>query len=166
MFGALFLKTLNFLYLVRDNQEYLFVCDTGIKMGDTFRVYHSDSTAALSSVTAVSNHMRSLSQSSTNTAGSDKREVFGGLIFTCCDRGDSFFGQPNIDSSPFLNNFPGVTLGGTFCGGEIGRGDLTLYDKESQEQKWVHGCLQAYSGMGVYFVMSYHENEINVALVL
>ncbi|KAJ0638341.1 putative FIST, C-domain-containing protein [Helianthus annuus] len=102
--------------------------------------------------------MRSFNQSSnqgsTSTAGGDKREVFGGLLFTCCGRGESFFGQPNIDSSPFLDNFPGVTLGGTFCGGEIGRGDLTPYVKEPQEQKSVRCCLHVYSA--VFLIMSYN----------
>ncbi|KAJ0617593.1 putative F-box domain, FIST, C-domain, F-box-like domain superfamily protein [Helianthus annuus] len=153
-----YITSLAFHEVLGDNQEYLFVGDVGIKTGDTFRFYHSDSATALSSAASVSNHMRSFSQSSnqgsTSTAGGDKREVFGGLLFTCCGRGESFFGQSNIDSSPFLDNFPGVTLGGTFCGGEIGRGDLTPYVKEPQEQKSVRCCLHVYSA--VFLIMSYN----------
>ncbi|MFS8034606.1 hypothetical protein Hanom_Chr17g01583121 [Helianthus anomalus] len=58
-------------------------------------------------------------------------EVFGGLIFNSCDRGQFFYDQPNIDSLPFSDNFPGVTLGGTFCSGEVGCGSV----QESQEKK-------------------------------
>ncbi|KAI3806969.1 hypothetical protein L1987_22889 [Smallanthus sonchifolius] len=148
-----YITSLAFHEVLGDNQEYLFVGDVGIKTGDTFRFYHSDSTTALSSAATVSNHLRSFNQGSTSTTGGDKPEVFGGLIFTCCGRGESFFGQPNIDSSPFLDTFPGVTLGGTFCGGEIGRGDLTAYVRESQEQKSVRCCLHVYSA--VYLIMSY-----------
>ena len=135
----------------RDNQEYLFVGDVGIRTGDTFRFYHSDSTTALSTITTITNQFSSLKQASTSNG--DKREVFGGLIFTCCGRGESFFGQSDVDSSPFLANFTGVTFAGTFCGGEIGRGDLTSYVKESHEQKSIRCCLHVYSA--VYLVMSY-----------
>ncbi|XP_076939447.1 F-box/LRR-repeat protein At5g63520-like [Bidens hawaiensis] len=149
------ITSLAFHEVLGDNQEYLFVGDVGIKTGDTFRFYHSDSATALSSAATVSNHLRSFNQSlnQASTSSGDKQEVFGGLIFTCCGRGESFFGQPNIDSSPFLNNFPGVTLGGTFCGREIGRGDITSYVQESQEQKSMRCCLHVYSA--VYLIMSY-----------
>ncbi|KAI3737434.1 hypothetical protein L2E82_27436 [Cichorium intybus] len=149
--------SLAFHEVLGDNQEYLFVGDVGIKTGDLFRFYHSDSNTALSSSTNVFNQLRSFKQGST-TRG-DKKEVFGGLIFTCCGRGESFFGKPNIDSSPFLENFPGVTLAGTFCGGEIGRGDLTPYVKESQEQKSARCCLHVYSA--VYLLMSYTPSKGN-----
>ncbi|KAK1413277.1 hypothetical protein QVD17_35048 [Tagetes erecta] len=147
------ITSLAFHEVLGDNQEYFFVGDVDIKTGDTFRFYHSDSTMALSSAAAVSNHLRSFNQGSTTTTDSDKRDVFGGLIFTCCGRGESFFGQPNIDSSPFLDNFPGVTLGGTFCGGEIGRCDFVPYATESPEQKPERCCLHVYSA--VYLIMSY-----------
>ncbi|PWA98288.1 F-box domain, FIST C domain protein [Artemisia annua] len=145
------MTSLAFHEVLGDNQEYLFVGDVGIRTGDTFRFYHSDSTTALSSITAITNQFSSLKQASTSNG--DKREVFGGLIFTCCGRGESFFGQSDVDSSPFLDNFPGVTFAGTFCGGEIGRGDLTSYVKESPEQKSIRCCLHVYSA--VYLVMSY-----------
>ncbi|KAI7732308.1 hypothetical protein M8C21_010047, partial [Ambrosia artemisiifolia] len=116
-----------------DNQETLLVNGVGINTGDTFRVYHPHSTTSLSSVANVSDHMRSFKQGSTN--GGDRLEVVGGLIFASVGRGESFFGQPNVDSSPFLENFPDVALGGMLCAREIGRGNLSPYVKESEEQK-------------------------------
>lgn len=141
----------------RDNQEYLFVGDVGIKTGDVFRFYHSDSATASSSITNISNQLKSFKESSTTR--NNKKEVFGGLIFTCCGRGESFFGQRDVDSSPFLENFPGVPLAGTFCGGEIGRGDLTPYFKESHEQTSVRCCLHVFSA--VYLIMSYTPTNGN-----
>ncbi|XP_071686437.1 F-box/LRR-repeat protein At5g63520 [Rutidosis leptorrhynchoides] len=149
------MTSLSFHEVIGDNEEYLFVGDVGIKTGDNFRFYHSDSSTALSSVSNVSDQLRSFKQASTSAG--DKREVFGGLIFTCCGRGESFFGQPNVDSSPFLENFPGATLAGQFCGGEIARGDLTPYVRESGEQKSVRCCLHVYSA--VYLVMSHAPSK-------
>ncbi|CAI9267316.1 unnamed protein product [Lactuca saligna] len=149
--------SLAFHEVLGDNQEYLFVGDVGIKTGDLFRFYHSDSNTALTTNTDVSNNLKCFKQGSTSRG--DKKEVYGGLVFTCCGRGESFFGKPNIDSSPFLNNFPGATLAGTFCGGEIGRGDLSAYGKESQQQKSVRCCLHVYSA--VYLLMSYTPSKGN-----
>lgn len=149
------MTSLAFHEVLGDNQEYLFVGDVGIKTGDSFRFYHSDSGTALSSNATVSDRLRCFKQES--MTGGDTREVFGGLVFTCCGRGESFFGQPNVDSSPFLDNFPGVTFAGTFCGGEIGRGDVNPYIKESREQKSVWCCLHVYSA--VYLLMSYTSSK-------
>ncbi|KAK3002301.1 hypothetical protein RJ639_022073 [Escallonia herrerae] len=144
------------------DEEYLYAGDSGIKTGDSFRFYHSDSNTALSSCSNISANLRCLKQdcNHANThnlglgaANCNKKEVFGGFIFSCCGRGESFFGQPNIDSSPFLENFPGVTLAGSFCGGEIGRGDLSLYGHESQDQGSIRCCLHVFSS--VCLVMSY-----------
>ncbi|MFS7910063.1 hypothetical protein Hanom_Chr02g00101901 [Helianthus anomalus] len=65
----------------------------------------------------------------------------------------TFFGQANINSSPFVDNFPRVTLGGTFCCRVFGRGVITPYVKESQEQKAVQCCV--HSKGTVYLIMSY-----------
>ncbi|KAK3043229.1 hypothetical protein RJ639_002472 [Escallonia herrerae] len=144
------------------DEEYLYAGDSGIKTGDSFRFYHSDSNTALSSFSNISANLRCLKQdcNHANThnlgrgaANCNKKEVFGGFIFSCCGRGESFFGQPNIDSSPFLENFPGVTLAGSFCGGEIERGDLSLYSRESQDQGSIRCCLHVFSS--VCLVMSY-----------
>ncbi|KAI3773547.1 hypothetical protein L1987_48077 [Smallanthus sonchifolius] len=99
--------------------EFLHVDGVGIKTGDTFRYYCADSNTARSS---VSNLLRSFKQRSVN--GSDNREVSGGLIFTSHLRHMPLLGRPNADSSAFLENFPGVTFGGTICPEEIGRGYL------------------------------------------
>ncbi|KAI3695860.1 hypothetical protein L1987_78862 [Smallanthus sonchifolius] len=130
-------------------KEDLFVNGLGLKKGDTFRLYLPDSATALSSAASISNHLRSFKQGS--TSGGDKREVFGGLIFTSCTRDESFFGQASVDNSLFLDNFPGVTLGVTLCSAAIGRvGDLT---PESQEQKCVRSCVNEYGA--AYLIMSY-----------
>ena len=78
------------------------------------------------------------------------KEVFGGFIFACCGRGESFFGRVNVDSSPFVKNFPGVPLGGIFCGGEIGRGS-SMFTREAQKD-WKCN-LHVYST--IYLVLSY-----------
>ncbi|KAJ0776099.1 putative F-box domain, FIST domain, F-box-like domain superfamily protein [Helianthus annuus] len=121
----------------------------GLKTDDTFRFYYSNPTTALSSTAAVSSHLRSFNQGRNDTTVVDKVEVFGGLIFACPDT----FDKPNIKSSPFLDNFPGVTLGGSFCSSMIGRRVLTKYVKESQEQKEVQCCVHVNGS--VYLIMSY-----------
>lgn len=150
-----------FSFLFRGDQEYLMVNSVGIKTGDPFRFYISDSGAALASCTEVSNnlsHLRLECDNSNNHANhvtdhGDKRKVFGSIIFSCCGRGDSFFGLPGIDSSPFLKNFPGVAFGGTYCAGEICRGNLNLYNQDNEEGDLVHCGQHVYSA--VYLVMSY-----------
>ncbi|KAM7483466.1 hypothetical protein LguiB_008049 [Lonicera macranthoides] len=142
------------------DDEYLFVGDAGIKTGDFFRFYHSDSSIALSSCSNVSDHLRRLKPDCSNhpsvgPVNSSKKDIFGGIIFSCCGRGESLFGNSNVDSSPMLENFPGITLAGSFCGGEIARGDSSWYSsQESQEQGGsVSCCLHVFST--VYLVMSY-----------
>ncbi|KAL7191685.1 hypothetical protein ACSBR2_023715 [Camellia fascicularis] len=139
------------------DEEYLFVSNNGIKTGDTFRFYYPDPSSASSSSSKVSEKFRLLKQDwdhrSQNVRGGSK-DVFGGMIFACCGRGEEFFGCPNVDSAPFLENFAGVPLAGMFCCGEIGRGSKSLYgEEEAQEQSSVRCCLHAYSS--VYLVMSY-----------
>ncbi|KAI3455057.1 hypothetical protein Pfo_011720 [Paulownia fortunei] len=143
------------------DEEYLFVNSVGIKTAEPFRFYISDSKAALLSCNKVSDNLRHLkldcdcrnNHASGGVGYCDKRKVFGGIIFSCCGRGDSFFGHPGIDSSPFLKNFPGVTFGGTYCAGEIGRGKLSLYDQDNEEGGLVRCSQHVYSA--VYLVMSY-----------
>ncbi|KAL0318878.1 UNVERIFIED_CONTAM: F-box/LRR-repeat protein [Sesamum angustifolium] len=143
------------------DEEYLFVNSIGIKTRDPFRFYISDSGAALSSCNRVLNMLKDLkvdfdsinNHASPSVAHCDKKRVFGGMIFSCCGRGDSFFGHPGIDSSPFLKNFPGVTFGGTYCAGEIGREKLSLYDQDIEEGGSVICSQHVYSA--VYLVMSY-----------
>ncbi|XP_076884000.1 F-box/LRR-repeat protein At5g63520-like [Bidens hawaiensis] len=118
--------SLAFPRVCRFTEEYFRVLYKDIRTGDAFRFYKLDSTTALSSIANVSNHLRSF-----------KQEVFGGLMFTSRERGGTFFSQPNIDSSPFLDNFPGVTFAGIFSRKDFGRGDFIPYAKESEKQKSV-----------------------------
>lgn len=84
-----------------------------------------------------------------------RNEVFGGFIFGCYGRGESFFKRPNVDSSPFLENFPEVPLAGIFCGGEIGRHRSSMSRECRKESESDAGscCLHVYST--IYLVMSY-----------
>lgn len=81
-----------------------------------------------------------------------KKKVFGGLIFCCHGRGESFFGRTGIDSSPFFESFPGAPLAGVFCGGEIARGSVNL-SEESEKVIEARCSLRVYST--VYLAMSY-----------
>ncbi|MDJ0660537.1 MAG: FIST C-terminal domain-containing protein [Crocosphaera sp.] len=55
-----------------------------------------------------------LKQSNRSTA------IQGALMFSCLGRGQNLYQMPNFDSQLFANYFPGVSLGGFFCNGEIG----------------------------------------------
>ncbi|EAZ90441.1 FIST signal transduction protein [Crocosphaera chwakensis] len=46
--------------------------------------------------------------------------IQGAFIFSCLGRGQTLYQMPNFDSQLFTNYFPGVSLGGFFCNGEIG----------------------------------------------
>lgn len=73
-------------------------------------------------------------------------------MFTSRERGGTFFSQPNVDSSPFLDNFPGVTFAGIFSRKDFGHGDFIPYAKDS-EQKSVQ-C-EAHTLGVFYLIMSY-----------
>ncbi|XP_077226697.1 F-box/LRR protein isoform X2 [Tasmannia lanceolata] len=139
------------------DEEYLYVQDKGIRTGDTFRVYFPNVETALASRNNVFEKLKNLknrSKSCCREMGISNRhkvEVFGGLMFTCCARGESFFGDPNVDSSVFSENFPDIPLAGMFCMGEIGSSPSI---KESSEEVNPNlSCLHVYSA--VYLVMSY-----------
>ncbi|KAB2038274.1 hypothetical protein ES319_D03G134800v1 [Gossypium barbadense] len=147
------------------DSEYLYVDGVGIRTGDYFQFYHSDPKTALSSSRNVSSTLRKLKldwdsksslSKSTIINAVDKKEAFGGFIFSCLGRGESFFGQLNVDSSPFLDNFPRVPVAGTFCGGEIGRGCTSL-TANGDEGGSARCHLHVYST--VYLVMSYTPPE-------
>lgn len=144
------------------DEEYLYVNDLGIRTGDSFRFYVSDSDAALSSCANVTEYFRHLKheydhmsnqQYNGSAANTNKKSVFGGLIFACCGRGAPFFGRSNVDSTPFLENFPGATLGGTFCSGEIELVNKSIYGQESEDQGYEHCFLHFFST--IYLVLSY-----------
>lgn len=108
--------------ILSGDEEYLYVYGHGIKTGDVFRICTPDVDEALTSSASVSQNFHKLAEDLESDGG--KEELFGAFIFSCCGRGESFFGKPNVESSPVLDNFPGVAVSGMFCGGEIGRGPL------------------------------------------
>ncbi|XP_057972533.1 F-box/LRR-repeat protein At5g63520 [Malania oleifera] len=144
------MTSLAFHEVLGGDEEYLFINGFGIRTGDFFRFYHSDSNAALSSCNNTSANLRNYVEGTASYG--EKKEVFGGLLFSCCGRGESFFGCSNIDSSPFTENFPGVPVAGIFCGREIGRCSSSSIWKGSCEEN-ARCCLHAYST--IYLVMSY-----------
>ncbi|XWS51433.1 hypothetical protein CRYUN_Cryun12cG0176200 [Craigia yunnanensis] len=84
--------------------------------------------------------------------GGDEEYLYVDGVGIGTGHGESFFGHLNVDSSPFLENFPGVPLAGIFCGGEIGRQYTSLTAHGGEEGSAL--CpLHVYST--VYLVMSY-----------
>ncbi|KAJ4851428.1 hypothetical protein Tsubulata_043961, partial [Turnera subulata] len=145
-----FRKSLSFYEVLRREDVYLEVNGVGIKPGDPFLLYHSDPETATSSCCNAYQGLASLKQElrsqscipPKNVGGvDDGKEVLGGFIFSCNRRSRSFSGQPNADSFPFRENFPGVPLAGIFCSGEIGRaskcsmigGELDMEEEEEEE---------------------------------
>ncbi|XP_050376866.1 F-box/LRR-repeat protein At5g63520 [Argentina anserina] len=142
--------------VIGGDESYLYVNDVGIKTGDYFHFYHPDPQTALSSSINLSGSMKNLKRVENSKDRCNLGEVFGGFIFTCCGRGESFFGRVNVDSSPFVENFPGVPLGGIFCGGEIGRGS-SMFTREAQKDCKCN--LHVYST--IYLVLSYTPAVLN-----
>ncbi|KAF4361139.1 hypothetical protein F8388_007606 [Cannabis sativa] len=142
------LTSLAFHGVVEGDEEYLYVSGEGIRTGDYFQFYRSDPEAALSSIISVTQKIQNLKldQNQKNSCS----QIFGGLIFSCYGRSEPFFAS-NVDSVPFLENLAEVPFGGIFCGGEIGRGPLSLVDEDRQESP-VSCCLHVYST--VYLVMT------------
>ncbi|ESW09893.1 hypothetical protein PHAVU_009G165200 [Phaseolus vulgaris] len=142
--------------IVGGDEEYLYVDGIGIKTGDFFQFYYSDPNTALSSLTKVHDALKSITlerdSKSFKGNGDNAANVFGGLIFACYGRGESFFGRHNVDSSPFLENFPGVPVSGIFCGGEMVRPCTTVIG-QCEGASPVSCCLHVYST--VYLAMSY-----------
>ncbi|CAN4089889.1 unnamed protein product [Withania somnifera] len=132
------------------DEEYLYVHGVGIKSGDSFRFYHTSSDLARASCKTIANNFRHLKQllnyegddhTSNNGVDRHRKSVFGGIMFACCGRGKLFL------------NFPGVTLSGTYCAGEIARTDLSSYEQGSQKDCSIRCNLHVFST--VYLVMSY-----------
>ncbi|XP_010249060.1 PREDICTED: F-box/LRR-repeat protein At5g63520 isoform X2 [Nelumbo nucifera] len=156
-------SSLAFHEVLGGDEEYLYVKGNGIKTGDPFRFYHPDPKVALTSRNNVFEDFRILKQDlyckgchhvrGTAEAG-ERKLVFGGLVFSCYGRGESFFGCPKVDSLAFLEDFPGIPLAGMFCGGEIGRGFASsAMQYDSEERSTPSCCLHVYST--VYLVMLY-----------
>ncbi|RDX96941.1 F-box/LRR-repeat protein [Mucuna pruriens] len=142
--------------VVGGDEEYLYVDGIGIKTGDFFQFYYSDPTTALASLDKVHDALKNIelerNSKSFKGDGENATNVFGGFIFACYGRGESFFGRHNIDSSPFLENFPGVPVSGIFCGGEMVRPCTTVIG-HCQGASPISCCLHVYST--VYLAMSY-----------
>ncbi|XP_059291841.1 F-box/LRR-repeat protein At5g63520-like [Lycium ferocissimum] len=151
-----------FHVVLRGEYEDLSVHGDGIRNYDSFRFYHRNSDLAHASCNNVSNNLRSLKQdlnhlthdhTNSNDIDMHKKSVFGGMMFADYGRGKLLFGEPNVDASPFLENFPGVTFSGTYCNGEIAHGDLSSYEDRSKEHSYVRCSF--YENSTVYLVMSY-----------
>ncbi|KAH0760231.1 hypothetical protein KY290_023724 [Solanum tuberosum] len=153
-----------FYLVLRGDNEYLYVHGDGISYFDSFQFYHANPDLAYASCNDVSNDMKLLKQDLNHLKNDDhsnsngsmhmhKKSVFGGMMFACYGRGKLFFGEPNVDASPFLENFPGVTFSGTYCNGEIAHGDYCFYVKESKGQSCIRCSLHEFST--VYLVVSY-----------
>ncbi|KAK4256933.1 hypothetical protein QN277_006590 [Acacia crassicarpa] len=142
------------------DEQYLYVDGVGLKTGDVFQLYHSDRNAALASCTRVSDELKKIeleaSFKNLNGGASNATCVFGGLIFACGGRGESFFGRPNVDSSPLLDNFPGVPFSGVFCGGELARASFPV-NGQCEGESSVSSCVHVFSC--VYLLMSYTPSQ-------
>ncbi|KAG5046125.1 hypothetical protein AAZX31_06G161200 [Glycine max] len=142
--------------VVGGDEEYLYVDGIGIKTGDIFQFYYSDPNTALASLTKVHDALKSIhlekNSKSSKGDGDNATNVFGGIVFACYGRGESFFGRHNVDSSPFLENFPGVPVSGIFCGGEMVRPCTTVIG-QCEGASPISCCLHVYST--VYLAMSY-----------
>ncbi|XP_027332897.1 F-box/LRR-repeat protein At5g63520 [Abrus precatorius] len=142
--------------IVGGDEEYLYVEGIGIRTGDFFQFYYADPDNALASLTEVHSALKNIEPEKNSESfkgnGDNANNVFGGLIFACYGRGESFFGRHNVDSSPFLENFPGVPLAGMFCCGELVRPCTPLIG-QCQGASRPSCCLHVYSS--VYLAMSY-----------
>ncbi|CAH9124444.1 unnamed protein product [Cuscuta epithymum] len=142
--------------VLRGDEEYLYVNGLGIKNEDAFRFYMSDPYTALSSYKNVSEELKCLKhayEDDTRNHTSHKKTILCGISFACCGRGEPFFGRANVDSLPFLENFPGVPFAGTFCAGEIGRMDSSSSNHEENCSTTARCCLHVFST--AYLVVSY-----------
>lgn len=75
------------------------------------------------------NHLTDDHSNSNGSIGIQKKYVFGGMMIACYGRGKLLFGEPNVDASPFLENFPGVSFSGTYCNGDFSFYIRSLKDK-------------------------------------
>ncbi|VVB17886.1 unnamed protein product [Arabis nemorensis] len=128
------------------DEQYLAVNGAGIKTGDCFQLYVPDLKVAEASLEAVSSKLRNLKSKA------NKTEVVGGFVFADSGRNDSFFGRPNANCSPFLENWPALPFGGIFCGGEIGR-NISLEEEEENKETSIRRCLHVFSS--VYLIVSF-----------
>ncbi|XP_022770579.1 F-box/LRR-repeat protein At5g63520-like [Durio zibethinus] len=149
---------LAFYEVLGGDEEYLVVDGVGIKPGDTFLFFHSDSDTASSSCLNAYESLKVLKSASSSrncysvrdAAGGGNGGVFGGLIFSCHYRGESYF-----DSFPFYSNFPGAPLAGMVCNKEIGRDSTgsSMWQLQAEEESPARCSLHVCTT--VYLVLSY-----------
>ena len=140
------------------DEEYLVVNGVGIKPGDTFLFYHSDLDTASSSCLNALESLKVLKSASSSKNRYSMRDaaaggnggVFGGLIFSCHFRGESYF-----ESFPFYSNFPGAPLAGVVCNKEIGRDSTgsSMWQLQAKEESPARCSLHVCTT--VYLVLSY-----------
>ncbi|XP_065860532.1 F-box/LRR-repeat protein At5g63520-like [Euphorbia lathyris] len=151
--------SLAFYKVLRGERDFFIVNGVGIEYGDPFLFYHSDPDTASSSCSDAYRNLAILKEESKGQSclslrngepSSGGKKVFGGLIFSCYLREIS---HPNVESSPFHENFPEVPLAGVFCNGEIGRGSSSSISQEDDEANSARCCLHYHST--VYLALSY-----------
>ncbi|KAK9748301.1 hypothetical protein RND81_02G048800 [Saponaria officinalis] len=132
--------SLSYHSVQRGDEQYLYVHGLDIKTRDSFRFYVTDPRFASRQCDLVSENFRRIQH----------KDVIGSFLFSCCGRGAMFFGEPNVDSLPILNNFPSIPLAGMFCGAEIGRGPSMLAQSgPEQDTGSARTCLHVYSSIYV-----------------
>ncbi|OMP07710.1 hypothetical protein COLO4_07119 [Corchorus olitorius] len=147
-------------------EEYLVVEGVGIKPGDKFLFYHSDSATASSSVHNAYESIQALKAASSSkrrysmrdvagpsasaAAGGRLGEVFGGLIFGCHYQGESYY-----DCFPIFNSFPGVPIAGVICNQQIGRDPTGVSMWPAQESGESPAICTQHACSTVYLVISY-----------
>ncbi|KAL5543881.1 hypothetical protein UlMin_007665 [Ulmus minor] len=144
------ITSLSYHGVVGGDEEYLYLNGVGIRNGDYFQFYHSDRDTALQSNSSVALNLKNLKED--EHLKNSHHEVFGGFIFSCYGRGEFFYNRNDVESSPFVENFPGVPVSGIFCGGEIGRSSSSS-TVDGQQESDIRSCLHVYSA--VYLLMSY-----------
>ncbi|KAJ6339548.1 hypothetical protein OIU77_007494 [Salix suchowensis] len=106
-------RCLDFYEVRGGGGRYFNVHGVDIRPGDSFLSYHSDSETASSTCDHALQKLLTLKAElksknhlhlSKFTDKDEKKEVLGGLIFSRDRRGESFFGEPFVDSSPFFDS--------------------------------------------------------------
>ncbi|XP_065854658.1 F-box/LRR-repeat protein At5g63520-like [Euphorbia lathyris] len=151
--------SLAFYKVLGGQRDSFIVNGVGIEFGDPFLFYHSDPDTASSSCSDAYRNLAILKEESNSQSclplrngapSSGGKKVFGGLIFSSYLRETS---HPNVESSPFHENFPEVPLAGVFCNGEIGRGSSSSISQEDDIANSARCCLHYHST--VYLALSY-----------
>ncbi|KAI9079772.1 hypothetical protein K1719_038393 [Acacia pycnantha] len=120
----------------------------GLAPGDSFMFYHTDMEATLNGRDIACDNLDTLKE----IVDENECDVFGGLILSSNFRGRRYFGVENVDLMPFVDNFPGVEVAGSFCKGEIGRG-FSSFDAVDEEETSARSPLHVSSA--IYLAMAY-----------